>query len=415
MSPARSIQFNPLSSMMRIAPLLPPTAWLLVAMMAATAYSQGVGTDSKAPDSSEAVRDPIAVQAARTVHVTTRGKKVFYTQKWDLNDLPHYVPQGHVSGKITMWGLNYLGDSNLGKYWEDAFHTYQPDVSFDYHLVSAWDAIAGLITGVADLAPCRAIQFNELIGFERAFNHDPLAITLATGSFDVPGWMNAIGFFVNKANPTSRLTFRQLDGIFGSERSGGWVGTEWHPEFARGPEGNIRTWGQLGLTGEWVDKPIHVYGLTLKYDTAAFLSSVILKGSDKWNEHLRMYANYARKDGTLAIGAEALMKDVSLDPYAICYSGIQNLTPQTKALEIARDENGPYVAMTIENVRARRWPIPNDNFWYLNRKPGQPVDPKVREYLRYTLSQEGQTEVMRDGKYLPLTAQAVAEQLAKLD
>jgi phosphate transport system substrate-binding protein len=39
----------------------------------------------------------------------------------------------------------------------------------------------------------------------------------------------------------------------------------------------------------------------------------------------------------------------------------------------------------------------------------------VREYLRFIVSREGQDAVMRDGKYLPLTAQASREQLKKLE
>ena len=47
--------------------------------------------------------------------------------------------------------------------------------------------------------------------------------------------------------------------------------------------------------------------------------------------------------------------------------------------------------------------------------PGQKMDPMVKEFLRFILSQEGQVEVQRDGKYLPLTAAMVREQLKKLE
>jgi phosphate transport system substrate-binding protein len=43
------------------------------------------------------------------------------------------------------------------------------------------------------------------------------------------------------------------------------------------------------------------------------------------------------------------------------------------------------------------------------------MDPLVKEFMRYVLSYEGQTEVMRDGKYLPLTAEVVRAQLKKLE
>ena len=56
-----------------------------------------------------------------------------------------------------------------------------------------------------------------------------------------------------------------------------------------------------------------------------------------------------------------------------------------------------------------------ETFFYVNRKPGTPVDPKVREFIRYILSRQGQQAVARDGKYLPLTANALREQRRKLD
>ena len=43
------------------------------------------------------------------------------------------------------------------------------------------------------------------------------------------------------------------------------------------------------------------------------------------------------------------------------------------------------------------------------------MDLKVLEFLRFVVSQEGQAEVMRDGKYLPLTAEVARAQLAKLE
>ena len=43
------------------------------------------------------------------------------------------------------------------------------------------------------------------------------------------------------------------------------------------------------------------------------------------------------------------------------------------------------------------------------------VDPKVREFLRYILSKEGQQAVAHEGAYLPLTRSVVEEQLKKLD
>lgn len=361
-------------------------------------------------------RDGLEVQKTRAEHVTNRGKRAFYTQKFDLNGLPAYAPQVTVTGTIRLWGNNYIADSNLGTDWAEGFREYHPGINFDFSgLKSGLVATAGLVAGTADLVGNRRITFAELESFERMFNYDPLEITMARGSYNVPGWMTTFCIVVHRDNPLTKLTLRQLDGIFGAARDGGWEGTSWHPEAGRSARENIRTWGQLGLTGEWADKPIQVYGLNLRYNNCDMFEHVVFHGGDKWNENLREYANYARADGTLAIAAAELMQDLGNDRYGIGWSGIQNVTAQTKALALAATDGGPYVALTIENVQNRSYPLAFDMFFYINRPPGQPLDPKVREFLRFVLSREGQEAVQRDGKYLPLTAEVVRAQLQKLE
>src|SRR5258708_2465392 len=301
----------------------------------------------------------LELQKARSSTMQERGKKTYYTKKWDLTDLPSYQPKQRVKGTIRMWGSNYIADGNLGKFWEDAFHKFHPGVKFDYHLKTTVAAVPSLVFCVSDVGVGRKLTFHELLLFQRYFDRDPVEISVATGSYDVPGWNPAFGIVVHKDNPLTQLTMEQLDGIFGAERLGGWDGTSWHPEYARGPEKNVRTWGELGLTGEWKDKEINVYGLNLRYHQATEGSDRILRGSDKWKE------------------------------------------------------GGPYVAYAIDTVRDRTYPFFDEIYMYVD-SPGGKIDPKVREFLRFVVSREGQAEVMRDAKYLPLTATLAREQLKKL-
>ena len=371
---------------------------------------------AQAPAARAQSRDGLEVQKARAEHVTSRGRKVYYTTTFDLSGLPDYVPAQVVTGTIRMWGNNYIADSTLGERWADGFRRFHPGVQFDFSgLKSGLVATAGLVSGRADIVGNRRITFAELESFERMFNYDPLQVSMAMGSYDVPGWMTTFAVVVPKGNPLTGLTLAQLDGIFGTARDGGWEGTSWHPEAGRSAAGNIRTWGQLGLTGEWADKPIHVYGLNLRYNNCDMFEHVVFHGGDKWNEGLHEYANFVKADGTLAIAAAELMKDLAKDPYGLGWSGIENVTPRTKALALAAKEGGPYVPLTIENVQNRSYPLGFEMFFYVNRPPGRPLDPKVREFLRYVLSREGQDAVQKDGKYLPLTAEVVRENLRKLD
>jgi phosphate transport system substrate-binding protein len=356
----------------------------------------------------------LALQKARASSVVSKGKKAYYTKRWDLSGLPAYTPTQQVTGTIRMWGSNYIVDGNLGQYWEDAFRKFHPGVKFEYHMKTTIAAVPSLVFGVSDLGVGRKITFAELLMFQRYKDYDPVEITVATGSYDVTGWQPGFGIVVHKDNPLTQLTMEQLDGIFGAERLGGWVGTSWHAEFARGPEKNIRTWGQLGLTGEWADKPITPYGLNLRYHQAEELSDRLLKGSDKWNERLRIYANYVEPDGKLGRG---LNDDLVKDRYGIAYIAAPTkkyLPPELKVLALATNPQGPYVRYTMETLRNRTYPLYDEIFMYADQKPGEPMDPKVKEYLRFVVSREGQEEVQRDGKYLPLTAEVARAQLQKL-
>ncbi len=86
-----------------------------------------------------------------------------------------------------------------------------------------------------------------------------------------------------------------------------------------------------------------------------------------------------------------------------------------RKLPVAAAADGPFVAHTIETVQDRTYPLYNEAYLFTSVKPGTMMNPLVREFLRYVLSQEGQAEVQRDGKYLPLTTAVVREQLKKLD
>jgi phosphate transport system substrate-binding protein len=375
--------------------------WAIVALVVTGAFAQG--------------GESVEVQQARSRMIAAKRDKVFYTNKFDLDGLPQYKPEQKITGTIRIWGLNYITDGNAAKYWEEGFRKYHPGVKIEWNTPSALVAVPGLVTALADIGATRPITFDELLTYQRVFGYLPLEIEMVTGSFNVSGWAPALAIFVHKDNPITKLTVKQLDSIFGAERTGGWIGLDWHPEYARGPEQNIRTWGQLGLTGEWANKPINIYGGNLRRHEQLVFERKVFQGGTKWNEKIREYANYAAPDGRLVIALDQSMADLSKDKYGIAYNSMAFVNPKIKALAVAPREGGPYVELTVENVQNRTYPLISQEYWLVNRKPGQPLDPKVKEFLRYVLSREGQQEVVRDGKFLPLTAEVVREQLKKIE
>src|SRR5947207_8454941 len=180
--------------------------------------------DVAAPAAKEST-EGLEMQAARARMMTARGKKVSYTNKFDLGALPHYEPQQKVSGTIRIRGSNYITDGPLGSYWEAAFRKYQPGARIDYQMKTTLAAVPSLTFGDGDVGIGRKVTFAEQEMFERYKDRSPVEVEVATGSYDVPGWQPGYGIVVHKDNPVTQLTIRQLDGISGSERQGGWEGT----------------------------------------------------------------------------------------------------------------------------------------------------------------------------------------------
>jgi phosphate transport system substrate-binding protein len=363
----------------------------------------------------ESKKLPTGSAAERKARMAARASQPAYTKKFDLSGLPHYVPEDKPKGTLRIAGNNYVGDAPLGGWWKEAFEKLQPDIKIEYYLPSAAIAIPRLYFDLADIGINHEPSFYDSLGHLRLKGYEPTGFSVFTGSYDYVGWQNNMVIVVNKDNPITRITMKQLDGVFGSSRDGGWVGTTWHPEFRRGPEGDIRKWGQLGLTGDWADQPISVHGYSLRYATAIEFSNKVLQSSDKWNGDLHAYANYRRPDGTTYLEADQICDHVRNDRSAIGYARYHEGFPKDiKILAVAKDDNGPYVEYSIDTLQDRSYPLWGDQSFWVSVRPGAKMDPKVREFIRFVLSREGQELVQKDGKYLPLTAKVAREELDRL-
>ena len=366
------------------------------------------------PTESEDTHKSLQAQAERAGVIAERGEKPHYSKKFDLSGLPHYVPGKPLTGWIRFHGNNYLVDGRLGQYWQEGFAKYQPEIRISWYLPTAAVAFGALYYNQADIVMGHKPGFYDLLAYERVMSFDPVEITAVTGSYDVPGWENSTVILVNRDNPLKGINMDQLDGVFGAAREGGWSGTNFRPDWKRGPDKNIRTWGQLGLTGEWADKPINVYGFNLRYNTATDFADKVLKASDKWNENIHAYAHIVQPNGKRYIQADQITDALAKDKYGIAFNRYRGERPNVRRLAVAAGNGSQYVEHTLDSVQNRTYPLFQEQYFYVTVRPGTAMDPYVREFIRYVLSQEGQAEVMRDGKYLPLTAEVAREQLGKL-
>lgn len=322
-----------------------------------------------------------------------------------VQSLPAFQPGPAPAGVIRLWGHGSFSRPFmrlLVARWIKGFARYHPDIKVEEYLYGTSSAIPALVLGVGDLSILGEEILPEAVDtFERMRPYPPFGVDLATGSLAVRNFDYAQMFFVHKDNPLSRLTLTQLDAIFGAEHR-------------RGPR-NIRTWGELGLTGEWADKPITPYGWRIDDSFGFYLETTLLAGSHRWNNALREFAHITRPDGTIYDHGQQILDHLAADRYGIAVSNVLYAGPEVKALAIAEREGSPYVSVTPETLITQQYPLTRLIPAYMDRVPGQPLEPKVKEFLRYILSREGQQDIVDDGRYLPLNPEAIAAQLKKLE
>jgi phosphate transport system substrate-binding protein len=327
---------------------------------------------------------------------------------------PPYHPTRTVSGTIRIWGhgaydrkRDFIGA--LVRAWERGFQRYEPGVRFRNHLVGTAAAIGSLYTGRGDLALMgREIWPPEVAAFKEVFGYPPTGVDVVTGSLDVHNRDYALVVFVHKGNPIKGLTLSQLRAIFAA------------PSASAAPEAH--TWGDLGLGGVWADRPIHLYGLPIARGFARFFEQRVFDGGEIWRPSLREFADLKVPPGTLPPsrralqGGQRMLDAMANDPDSIGYAGLLYHNPEVRPVALAAHAGGPYIEPTRESVMNHSYPLTRRVAMFFNKPPGKPVDPKLREFLRYVLSRQGQEAVLRDGRgYLPILAPAAARQLQKLN
>jgi phosphate transport system substrate-binding protein len=308
--------------------------------------------------------------------------------------LASYKSATTVKGEIRSVGADTMEE--LTKRWIAGFSKVQPGATFTMEAKASGTAVPALTDAKADIGPCaREVLPPELGPFQKKFGYEPFAVRVASGSYRTPGKTHAIAFLVNKDNPIEKVTFSQLDAVFSTTRR-------------HGAKEDIKTWGQLGLKGEWADKPIALWGLIRPNGIANFIQERVMA-----NGEYKSGINERTTVGSLA-ALDAIAQGVAADRYAIGYAGFGNLIPGVKAVALAENDGGPYYKGTFDEVVAHTYPLSRYIYVYINKAPNKPIDPKIREFLDYILGKDGQDAVVKEGIFLPLPASAVKQERAKL-
>jgi phosphate transport system substrate-binding protein len=293
-------------------------------------------------------------------------------------NIPSYTKVSGVSGNINSIGSDTM--NNLMTLWCEGFTKFYPNVRCQIEGKGSSTAPPALIEGTAQVGPMsRPMKSSEIDAFEKKFGYKPTEIRTA---------LDSLAVYVNKDNPIECLTMQEVDAIFSKTRSCG--ATE-----------DIATWGQVGLDGDWANRPMSLYGRNSASGTYGFFKEHALCKGD--------YKDQVKEQP----GSASVVQGVTEDRFGIGYSGIGYKTSGVRAVPLSKADGETCYEANYENVLDGSYPLGRFLYVYINKAPNKPLDPLIAEFVKFIVSKEGQEVTIKDG-YDPLPASIAAEEVAKI-
>ena len=312
--------------------------------------------------------------AALAVNVLTMPAAMALDQS-----LPAYQAVTGISGQIKSVGSDTL--SNEVALWAKGFMDRYPNVKMTVEAKGSVTAPPALLEGSSQFAPMsRPMTAEEGGAFEQKYGYRASGFRVA---------VDALAIYVNKNNPVKCLTLPQLNQIFSSTCKVNCGGR------------SARTWGDVGLTGEWTTRPVSLYGRNSISGTYDFFRQIALYNGD------------FKPEVKEPPGSEGVVQGVAGDRFAIGYSGIGFKTDGVRTVPLAPYFGGRCYDTSAENTYSGNYPLARYLYIYVNKKPDQPLDPLRREFIKYILSKDGQT-VTEQGGFYSITDEIRQEELKRL-
>jgi phosphate transport system substrate-binding protein len=265
------------------------------------------------------------------------------------------------------------------KLWKEHFVQAHPGTTVDTSGEGTTWGPSALMSGRANIgAMSRPMSEGELKVFRDKTGANPVGFPVA---------LDAVAIFVHASNPLESINLSQVDAIFSVGRR-------------CGARNALRTWGDLGLEGEWAERAIELYGQGRGSGTGTWFQEKALCGG--------VFSGSFQDVG----GGGRVAMSVAESPAGIGFETGSRHRPGVKALALARIDSDQGIPLTIETVQDGTYPLDRSLYLYVKR-PIAAAGQEVVDFLRFALSDEGQALVEEAG-YVHLSAEKLAEGRGRL-
>jgi len=292
--------------------------------------------------------------------------------------VPEYKAVSGISGNLSSVGSDTL--ANLMTLWAESFKRSYPNVNIQIQAAGSSTAPPALTEATSNFGQMsRKMKSKEIAAFEDRYGYKPTAIPVA---------IDALAVYVNKDNPLRGMSIPDVDAVFSSTRK-------------CGGDKDITKWGSLGLTGNWKNRDIQIYGRNSVSGTYGYFKKKALCKGD--------YKNNVNEQP----GSASVVQSVSSSVNGIGYSGIGYKTSGVRAVPLTKKAGGKYIEATPENAVSGKYPLSRFLYVYVNKHPNKELAPLDKEFIKLILSRQGQEVVIKDG-YIPLPAKVVEKYLGQI-
>jgi phosphate transport system substrate-binding protein len=276
--------------------------------------------------------------------------------------IPPYHAGGSANGTIR--GVGSSTSTMLLNRAADAFRQIEPNFRAEFTAGGSSTGPPALLAGTMSIITMsRQMSDEEIAAFTAKYHYAPTAVPIAEG---------AITIFVHHDNPVTSLSLGQLREIFTRERQ---------------PNGKvIDQWGELGLAGEWSDRPIALYRMEDKRGETAIFRQRALGGAD--------FSALAEAQLT----ASSTVQAVAADRGGIAFAPTFFRCREVRMVPLVGADGQPYLP-NGPNCRDGRYPMAGEFYIYLNKAPGKALDAATAEFLRFVLSRDGQQTMIESGVF----------------
>lgn len=240
---------------------------------------------------------------------------------------------------------------NLGQAWAEKYMEKNTNVSVAVTGGGSGTGIAALISGTCDIAEASRELEQKEIDQAKEKGFEPKKISVA---------LDGLAVVVNPKNPVSNLTIAELKDIFTAK---------------------ITNWKEVGGN----DAKITILSRESNSGTHVY-----------FKEHVLNKAEFA-PTALMLPSSQAIADEVSNNKNAIGYYGMGYISPQQKAIHVAKDKQSEYIPPSIDNVKKGIYPISRPLFMCTKGEPKG----TVKSFIDFVLSDEGQ-KIVSELDFVPI-------------